>query len=110
MLMIALEKAPPRLRGRLALWLLEVRAGVYVGGYSARTRDRVWNLVEATLGPKGNAVMAWSAGQSPLGIEFRTLGEQRRMPVELDGIWLMEYRPGGRGTGTKGDQGGSDSG
>jgi CRISPR-associated protein Cas2 len=28
MLVIVLENAPPRLRGRLAVWLLEVRAGV----------------------------------------------------------------------------------
>lgn len=44
MLVIVLENAPPRLRGRLAIWLLEVRAGVYVGNYSARVRDppRVW--------------------------------------------------------------------
>jgi CRISPR-associated endoribonuclease Cas2 subtype I-E len=28
MLVIVVENAPPRLRGRLALWLLEVRAGM----------------------------------------------------------------------------------
>jgi CRISPR-associated protein Cas2 len=28
MLMVIVEDAPPRLRGRLAAWLLEVRAGV----------------------------------------------------------------------------------
>ena len=30
MLAIVVENVPPRLRGRLAVWLLEVRAGVYV--------------------------------------------------------------------------------
>ena len=39
MLVIVVENAPPRLRGRLAVWLLEVRAGVYVGTYSRRTRE-----------------------------------------------------------------------
>ena len=34
MLVIVVENAPPRLRGRLAIWLLEVRAGVYVGKVS----------------------------------------------------------------------------
>jgi CRISPR-associated protein Cas2 len=33
MLVIVVENVLPRLRGRLALWLLEVRAGVYVGDY-----------------------------------------------------------------------------
>lgn len=36
MLVIVVENAPPRLRGRLAVSLLEVRAGVYVGTYGRR--------------------------------------------------------------------------
>ena len=47
MLVIVVENAPPRLRGRLALWLLEIRAGVYVGKYSRRTREMIWNHVES---------------------------------------------------------------
>ena len=31
MMVIVVENAPPRLRGRLSLWLAEVRAGVYYG-------------------------------------------------------------------------------
>ena len=31
MIVIVVENAPPRLRGRLSLWFAEVRAGVYVG-------------------------------------------------------------------------------
>jgi CRISPR-associated protein Cas2 len=31
MLTIVTENIPHRLRGRLAVWLVEVRAGVYVG-------------------------------------------------------------------------------
>ena len=36
MMVIVVENALPRLRGRLAVWLLEIRAGVYVGRYSRR--------------------------------------------------------------------------
>ena len=35
MMVIVVNNVPPRLRGRLAIWLLEIRAGVYVGLYSA---------------------------------------------------------------------------
>ena len=45
MLVIVLENSPPRLRGRLAIWLLEVRAGVYVGNYSAQVREFIWEQV-----------------------------------------------------------------
>ena len=37
MLVIVVENAPPRLRGRLAIWLIEARAGVYVGHAGGRS-------------------------------------------------------------------------
>ena len=91
MLVIVLENAPPRLRGRLAIWLLEVRAGVYVGDYSAKVRDYIWQQVEVGI-ENGNAVMAWRT-QSEAGFDFVTLGKNRRMPVELDGAKLVSFLP-----------------
>ncbi len=91
MLVIVVENAPPRLRGRLAIWLLEVRAGVYVGRYSIRARERIWNNVAAGI-EEGSAVMAW-ATQDESGFEFRTLGPNRRIPVELDGAKLVSFLP-----------------
>lgn len=91
MLVIVLENAPPRLRGRLALWLLEVRAGVYVGNLSRRAREMVWHNVEVGL-EEGNAVMAWTANNEP-GFDFVTLGKNRRVPVELDGVKVVSFLP-----------------
>ena len=72
MLVIVVENAPPRLRGRLAVWLLEVRAGVYVGNYSRRTRERIWDQVLGAIG-EGNAVIALAA-PNDAGFEFDTCG------------------------------------
>jgi CRISPR-associated protein Cas2 len=91
MLVIVVENVPPRLRGRLAIWLLEVRAGVYVGNYSAKVRDHIWSQVEAGIGD-GNAVMAWRVGNEA-GFDFTTLGTNRRIPVELDGAKLVSFLP-----------------
>jgi len=91
MLVIVLENAPPRLRGRLAVWLLEIRAGVYVGNYSTRVRDHVWEHVKAGLG-EGNAVMAWRVNNEA-GFDFMTLGTNRRIPVEIDGAKLVSFLP-----------------
>ena len=91
MLVIVLENAPPRLRGRLAIWLLEVRAGVYVGNYSARIREYIWNQVEKGI-ESGNAVMAWRANNEA-GFDFVTLGANRRIPVMLDGAKLVSFLP-----------------
>lgn len=91
MLVIVVENAPPRLRGRLALWLLEVRAGVYVGKVSRRVREMIWaNVVEGIA--QGNAVMAWSTNTES-GFDFQTLGANRRIPLEMDGIKLVSFLP-----------------
>jgi len=90
-LVVVTENVPPRLRGRLAIWLLEVRAGVYIGNVSRRTREMLWEqLSEGYEG--GNVVMAW-ASNSESGYEFQTLGENRRLPVEFDGLRLVSFRP-----------------
>ena len=91
MLVIVLENAPPRLRGRLAVWLLEVRAGVYVGSYSARVREFIWQQVEAGI-EDGNAVMAWRTNNEA-GFDFVTLGSNRRIPVDFDGAKLVSFLP-----------------
>ncbi|MBO9401320.1 type I-E CRISPR-associated endoribonuclease Cas2e [Shimia sp. R9_3] len=89
MLVIVVSNAPPRLRGRLGVWLLEIRAGVYVGRYSARTRERIWEQLEAGI-DEGDAVMAWAAPNDQ-GYSFRTVGQNRRMPVEFDGMTLVQF-------------------
>lgn len=91
MLVIVVENAPPRLRGRLALWLLEVRAGVYVGKVSRRVRDMLWDTVEKGI-EEGNAVMAWSTNAES-GFDFMTSGANRRIPVEMDGVKLVSFLP-----------------
>lgn len=91
MLVIVVENAPPRLRGRLAVWLLEVRAGVYIGDYSARVREYIWKQVQEGI-ENGNAVLAWKTSNEA-GFDFITLGANRRIPVELDGAKLVSFLP-----------------
>ncbi len=91
MMVIVLENAPARLRGRLAVWLLEVRSGVYVGQYSVKVRDMIWDQVREGL-EEGNAVLIWAAPIES-GFDFLTLGKNRRMPVEMDGLKLVSFYP-----------------
>lgn len=91
MLVIVLENAPPRLRGRLAVWLLEVRAGMYVGDVSKRHRERIWDQVADGL-EQGNAVMAWTASNES-GFDLATLGANRRIPIDFDGLKLVSFAP-----------------
>ncbi len=92
MLVIVVENAPPRLRGRLAVWLLEVRAGVYVGYYSRRVQDMIWQAVVEGI-ENGNAVCCRADSKNEAGFSFQTLGANRRVPTELDGITLVSFLP-----------------
>jgi CRISPR-associated protein Cas2 len=94
-LVVVTENVPPRLRGRLAIWLLEVRAGVYIGDVSKRTREMIWEQLQAGC-EDGNVVMAWASSHES-GYEFQTLGENRRIPVEFDGLRLVAFQPLGTG-------------
>ena len=78
-------------RSRLAVWLLEIRAGVYVGRYSVRVRDRIWEQVRSGIGD-GDAVICWAA-PTDQGFDFDTVGVNRRMPREFDGLKLVCFAP-----------------
>lgn len=91
MVVVVTENVPQRLRGRLAVWLLEIRAGVYVGDVSRRVREMIWQNLDRGM-EDGNAVMAW-ATRTESGFDFQTLGSNRRMPVEFDGLRLVSFLP-----------------
>jgi len=91
MLVVVTENVPPRLRGRLAIWLLEIRAGVYVGNTSRKTREMIWEQVNA-LAEDGSVAMAW-ATNTESGFDFQTYGKNRREPVEWQGLRLVSFLP-----------------
>lgn len=75
----------------MAVWLLEVRAGVYVGNYSKRVREHIWDQVEEGI-EDGSAVLMWRS-VNEAGFEFKTLGRNRRQGVDFDGVRLVEFLP-----------------
>ena len=91
MIVVVTESVPPRLRGRLAVWLIEVRAGVYIGDVSERVRDMIWETLDRGC-EDGNVVMAWTANNES-GFDFRTIGKNRRLPKEMDGVKLVSFHP-----------------
>ncbi|MBC8948632.1 MULTISPECIES: type I-E CRISPR-associated endoribonuclease Cas2e [Xenorhabdus] len=91
MTVVVTEAVPPRLRGRLAIWLLEIRAGVYVGNISHKIREMIWQQI-TELTEDGNAVMAWQTNTES-GFDFQTFGENRREPLDFDGLRLVKFKP-----------------
>lgn len=90
-MVIVIENAPPALYGRLSLWLLEIRRGVFIGDYSVKVRTMIWETVTTGINA-GNAIMAWHE-PNEAGYDFITLGRQRRIPCNLDGAKLISFYP-----------------
>jgi CRISPR-associated protein Cas2 len=91
MLAIVLENAPARLRGRLAVWLLEVHAGVYIGDFSQKVREMLWMQIIDGI-EDGTAIMAWGTNNEA-GYDFVTIGTNRRVPVDFAGVQLISFIP-----------------
>ena len=51
----------------------------------------IWEQVTQGI-DKGNAVIAWTA-PNDAGFEFDTVGPNRRVPVDLDGLRLVAFSP-----------------
>jgi CRISPR-associated protein Cas2 len=91
MLVIVTEAIPDRLRGYLSRWLLEVRAGVFIGQYSTRVREMLVKSIIENV-EDGNVVIAWSANNES-GCDFETIGKNRRIPAQFDGLKLISFLP-----------------
>lgn len=90
MTVIVLERVPVSLRGQLSRWMLEVRAGVFVGTLSVRVRERLWELVRKRCG-KGSAVLIARAANEQ-GFSVASHGDAAREVFDNEGLWLVRER------------------
>lgn len=86
MTVVILTDCPPRLRGDLTKWLLEINTGVYVGRVSARVRDQLWERICANV-KTGRATMVFRASNEQR-MDFR-VHNTTWQPVDFDGVKLM---------------------
>lgn len=105
MIVLIVERAPEGLRGELSRWLLEPRAGVFVGRVSAVVRDKLWE--RACKGVRdGSAMMIWRTNNHQ-GFDIRFHGDPSRTVTDWEGLTLITRRHdrypnrgrGGRGGG-----------
>ncbi len=86
MIVITMNNCPPKLRGDLTKWLLEIHTGVYVGQVNARIREMLWSRVCQNI-KDGQAVMVYSFANEQR-LEFRTHNADWKIR-DFDGIKLM---------------------
>ena len=91
MVVMTVELVPPRLRGALTRWLVEVAPGVYVGRLSAVVRDLLWEQTIKEVGPDGRVIQVYRTNNEQ-GFAIRMHGDSKRSVVDLDGLQLVANR------------------
>ncbi len=90
MTILILEKVPESLRGELTRWMLEVKAGVFVGTMTATVREKLWDKTIESLRTHSGALLIHSHPDSEWGFHLRHHGSLSRRIVERDGLQLIE--------------------
>lgn len=88
MVVMVMENAPEGLRGELTRWMLETKAGVFVGTVSATVRDRLWDKV-TTQSIEGGAIMIYSS-DTEQGFRLEMHGSPRRQIIDIEGVYLIK--------------------
>lgn len=86
---ITATKLPDHVRGYVSRFLVEVDQGVYVGTVSRRVRDNLWRRCGQAR-REGRVTMINSDSTREQGYAVNTMGMQRRVIRDFDGLLLPE--------------------
>lgn len=89
-IVLMVERVPANMRGELTRWLLEPKAGVFVGKVSGMVRDKLWERVCANVG--GGAAMLIHPADTEQGFAIRFWGKTSRTAVDFEGLFLLSER------------------
>lgn len=84
MMLILMENVPESLRGECTRFLLEIKAGVFLGTVSATVRELLWEKVKYKC-REGGAILAYSYPNEQ-GYILEMWGDPRRKVIDLDGL------------------------
>jgi len=88
MTIMILERVSPSVRGDLSRWMIEIKAGVFLGRISKLVREALWErCVQQADG--GSVLQVWRANNEQ-GFELRTHNPKGRIPMRHEGLWLVE--------------------
>ena len=86
MVIVTLTKCPPKLRGDLSKWFIEINTGVYCGNVNQRVREAVWQRICENI-KDGKATLVYSTNNEQ-GFDFKVHNSDWE-PIDFDGIKLM---------------------
>lgn len=91
MIVVCCEKLPPAVRGRMKLWFVEVRCGVFVSGLNDDVALRIVEYLEEHCSAETGLLIFLSRRKSP-GFEVRAKGASLHRLVSLGGLQLISMR------------------
>jgi CRISPR-associated protein Cas2 len=86
-MVLILERVPTGLRGELTRWLLEPKAGVFVGRGSGMVRDLLWEKVCKEC-REGGCTMVHTSNREQ-GFAMRIHGDTTRQVEDFEGLFLI---------------------
>lgn len=87
MIVLMMEKVPVSLRGELSRWMIEPKAGVFVGKVSAMVRDKLWQHTCSKV-KSGSAILIYN-NPTEQGFAVRTFGPTSREVIDMEGLSLI---------------------
>lgn len=87
MVVLILERVPPGLRGEITRWLLEPKAGVFVGSVSGMVRERLWAKV--TQESRGGGCLMIHTSNKEQGFAVKIWGDPSRTVEDFEGLSLI---------------------
>jgi len=91
MVVFILDRVKPGLRGELTRWMLEPKAGVFVGRLSAMVRDHLWEKIRKEADANAGCVLV-HADNGEQGFTIRTYGVPARSIENWEGLLLVRKR------------------
>jgi CRISPR-associated protein Cas2 len=83
-----LQSVPASLRGELTRWMVEPRAGVFIGKPSAMVRERLWSLVLRRARIGGGLLIHTTDTEQ--GFRMESFGDTDRSVRDFDGLSLIQ--------------------
>ncbi len=90
MVVVILEKVTPGVRGELTRWMLELKAGVFVGDLSGMVRDTIWMMLCKKV-KSGAGILAQNAANEQ-GFDLRFFGDTSREIEDFEGLKLIRIK------------------
>ena len=88
MTILILERVPASLRGALSKWMIEPKAGVFVGRISGLVRDRLWEKACREAMYDASCVLIHSSNTEQ-GFAVQSYGDPTRKIVNIEGLYLV---------------------